>query len=184
MRFCSKTEFHTSHRYIYRSQFLNYIWIPKVPFSKDDSLLFYRFCDKDTGRCSDGCATGYYLHSDNNCKACQFCINGSCDPITGSCDIGCIDGYFKAPNGFCSACSEACKDRICDRVTGACTKVIHILFCFQDFTELVISYGPGHAKMCLMCLMAYANNSLISTSVVRCLDSMTCILAISKVSRF
>ena len=44
-----------------------------------------------------------------------------------------------------------------------------------------------------MCLMAYANNkgadqpmhphSLISTFVVRCLDSI-CILAISKVSRF
>ena len=51
--------------------------------------------------------------------------------------------------------------------------------------------GPGHAKMCLM---PYANNkgvdqpayphSLISTFVVRCLDSMICILAISKVSRF
>ena len=51
--------------------------------------------------------------------------------------------------------------------------------------------GPDHAKMCLM---AYANNkgadqpahprSLISTFIVRCLDSMTCILAISKVSRF
>ena len=50
--------------------------------------------------------------------------------------------------------------------------------------------GPGHAKMCLM---AYANNkgadqpvhphSLISTFVVRCLDSI-CILTISKVSRF
>ena len=49
---------------------------------------------------------------------------------------------------------------------------------------------PGHAKMCL----SYANNkgadqlahphSLISTFVVRCLDSMVCILAISKVSRF
>ena len=52
-------------------------------------------------------------------------------------------------------------------------------------------YGPGHAKMCLM---PYANNkgadqpahphNLISTTVVRCLDSMICILAISKVSRF
>ena len=51
--------------------------------------------------------------------------------------------------------------------------------------------GPGHAKMCLM---PYANNkgadqpahsrSLISTFVVRCLDSMICILAISEVSRF
>ena len=44
------------------------------------------------------------------------------------------------------------------------------------------------------CLKPYANNkvadqpahprSLISTFVVRCLDSMICILAISKVSRF
>ena len=44
------------------------------------------------------------------------------------------------------------------------------------------------------CLMPYANNkgadqpahprSLISTFVVRCLDSMICVLAISKVSRF
>ena len=50
--------------------------------------------------------------------------------------------------------------------------------------------GPGHAKTCLM---PYANNkgadqpahpsSLISTFVVRCLDSRICILAISKVSR-
>ena len=48
-------------------------------------------------------------------------------------------------------------------------------------------YGPGHAKTCLM---PYANNkgadqpahprSLISTFVVRCLDSMICILALSK----
>ena len=51
--------------------------------------------------------------------------------------------------------------------------------------------GAGHAKMCLM---PYANNkgadqpvhpcSLISTFVVRCLDSMICILALSKCSRF
>ena len=44
-----------------------------------------------------------------------------------------------------------------------------------------------------MCLMPYANNkgadqathprSLISTIVVRCLDGMICILAISKVSK-
>ena len=50
---------------------------------------------------------------------------------------------------------------------------------------------PGHAKMCLM---TYANNkgadqpahpcSLISTFVVCCLDSIICILALSKVSRF
>ena len=51
--------------------------------------------------------------------------------------------------------------------------------------------GPGHVKICLM---PYANNkgtdqpvhpcSLISTFVVRCLDSMICILALSKVLRF
>ena len=45
-----------------------------------------------------------------------------------------------------------------------------------------------------MCLMAYVNNkgadqpahphSLISTFVVHCLDSMTCILTIPKVSRY
>ena len=56
---------------------------------------------------------------------------------------------------------------------------------------LKASVGPGQVKMCLM---PYANNkgadqpahprSLISTFVVRYLDSMTCILAISKVSRF
>ena len=51
--------------------------------------------------------------------------------------------------------------------------------------------GPGHAKMCHM---LYANNkgadqpahprSLISTFAVRCLDSMICILALSKVKKF
>ena len=45
-----------------------------------------------------------------------------------------------------------------------------------------------------MCLMVYANNngadkpahprSLISTFVVRCLENMICIVALSKVSRF
>ena len=41
-----------------------------------------------------------------------------------------------------------------------------------------VAFGLGHAKMCLMPC------SLISTFVVRCLDSVICILAISKVSRF
>ena len=53
--------------------------------------------------------------------------------------------------------------------------------------NLIRIKGPGHAKTCLM---SYANNkgadqpahprTLISTFVVRCLDSMICILAISK----
>ena len=51
-----------------------------------------------------------------------------------------------------------------------------------------ISFGPGHVKTCLM---SYANSkgadqpahprSLISTFIVRCLDSTMCILAIAKV---
>ena len=61
----------------------------------------------------------------------------------------------------------------------------------QIFVRLIsLINGPGHAKMCFI---PYTNNksadqpahprSLISTFVVRCLDSMICILAISKVSR-
>ena len=46
-------------------------------------------------------------------------------------------------------------------------------------TRLII--GPGHAKTCLI---PYANNKGADQSVVRCLDSTICILAISKVSRF
>ena len=56
---------------------------------------------------------------------------------------------------------------------------------------IILINGPGHMKTCLI---PYANNkgadqpahprNLISTFVVRCLDSMICILAISKVSRF
>ena len=57
--------------------------------------------------------------------------------------------------------------------------------------QTLMSYGPGHAKTSLM---PYANNkgtdppahprSPINTFAVRYLDSMICILAISKVSRF
>ena len=53
-----------------------------------------------------------------------------------------------------------------------------------------LQVGPGHAKMCLM---PYANNkgadqpahprSLISTFVVRCLDSIIPLVSISEMSR-
>ena len=53
------------------------------------------------------------------------------------------------------------------------------------------TFGPGHAKTCLM---PYANNkgadqpahprSLISAFVVRCLDSMICVLCSIQSSRF
>ena len=61
---------------------------------------------------------------------------------------------------------------------------------FYLYIAILIT-GPGHAKMCLM---LYANNksadqpahprSLISTFIVRYLDSMIYILPLSKVSRF
>ena len=60
-------------------------------------------------------------------------------------------------------------------------------FLYQNVDDKTL-YGPGHAKTCLK---PYTNNegadqpahsrNLISTFVVRCLDSMICILAISKV---
>ena len=67
------------------------------------------------------------------------------------------------------------------------------MFVFAEIQSktLALVNEPGHAKICLM---PYANNkgadqpahlhSLISTFVVRCLDSMISILALSKVSRF
>ena len=65
------------------------------------------------------------------------------------------------------------------------------ILCLCSILLLPVLYGPGHAKTCLM---LYAINkgadqpahprSLISTFVVCCLDSMICILRISKVSRF
>ena len=74
-----------------------------------------------------------------------------------------------------------------------CTYNTQATASFVPFFTLIVYtiYGSGHAEICLM---PYANNkdadqpahprSLISTFVVRCLDSMICILAISKVSRF
>ena len=71
---------------------------------------------------------------------------------------------------------------------------LHIIYLV--ILKLHVYSGLGHiwARSCEMCLMTYANNkgadqpahprSLISTFVVRCLDSMIRILAISKVSRF
>ena len=66
-----------------------------------------------------------------------------------------------------------------------------LMFFFFFVSMQYMLIGPGHAKTCLM---PYANNksadqpahprSLISTLVVRWLDSMICMLAISKVSRF
>ena len=57
-------------------------------------------------------------------------------------------------------------------------------------TQIRLTRGPGHAKMCLM---PYANykgadqpahpRSLISTFVVQCLDSIMPLVSISEISR-
>ena len=65
-----------------------------------------------------------------------------------------------------------------------------LLICCMTYHAYDRIYGPGHAKMCLM---TYANNkgadqpahprSLISTFVVRCLDSIMPLVSISEISR-
>ena len=74
---------------------------------------------------------------------------------------------------------------------GICKYWICKGFFTPSFVTTEVFYWPGHVKTCLM---PYANNkgvdqlahlhSLITTFVVCCLDSMLCILAISKVSKF
>ena len=62
-----------------------------------------------------------------------------------------------------------------------------VMPCIRNDNPLVNSIYK-YADMWITCFMPYANNkgadqrSLISTIVVHCLDSMICILAISKVS--
>ena len=60
----------------------------------------------------------------------------------------------------------------------------------SSILNIKLRYGPSHVKMCLM---PYANNkgadqpahprSLISTFVVRCLDSIMPLVPISEISR-
>ena len=76
------------------------------------------------------------------------------------------------------------------KVSQSTHTAILISFSVARKSTLDISW----ASSCETCLMSYTNNkgadqtahprSLISTFVVHCLDSMICILAISKVSRF
>ena len=89
---------------------------------------------------------------------------------------------------------------VCDNMTHWCEKNVATCDFHVTLTKSLVRYmkhgftstnGPSHAKMCLM---PYANNkgadqpvhphSLISIFVGHCLDSMICILATSKVSRF
>ena len=77
--------------------------------------------------------------------------------------------------------------------TRYCVGFVHELLsqCNDNPINIAVltAIGPGHAKTCLT---PYSNNkgadqsahlrSLISTFVVRCLDSMICMLVISKVS--
>ena len=80
---------------------------------------------------------------------------------------------------FKHACTSSCK-----------IQNLHYL-CIQrpSYTGCLIRYEPGHKKTCLM---SYANNkaadqpahpcSLISTFVVRCLDSVMSLVSVTKIS--
>ena len=77
-------------------------------------------------------------------------------------------------------------------------RIIKVYLKFGDVTSFQLHFWHfekiGNFGRAKMCLMPYANNkgadqpahprSLISTFVVHCLDSVICILALSKVSRF
>ncbi|XP_046582163.1 scavenger receptor class F member 2-like isoform X3 [Haliotis rubra] len=52
----------------------------------------HRPCDKDTGKCLEGCVRGRHGgHCDQPCS--QNCINTSCNQPNGGCTLGCTDGY-------------------------------------------------------------------------------------------
>ena len=79
----------------------------------------------------------------------------------------------------------------CRHWSGCSSEAVFRVYTACPIWAYTLLYGPRHAKMCLM---PDANNkgadqpahprSLISTFVVRCLDSMICMPVISKVSRF
>ena len=84
--------------------------------------------------------------------------------------------HFEPRSEFYQACPDFTSVRLLlDKIK---------LYTIQNYKRLALLYGPGHVKTCLM---SYTNNkgadqpahthSLISTFVVRCLDSMICILA-------
>ncbi|XP_071078674.1 multiple epidermal growth factor-like domains protein 6 [Haliotis cracherodii] len=105
-----------------------------------------RHCQKDTGKCSEGCVRG--RHGDHCDQLCSpNCIKNSCIQLKGECTIGCMEGYS---GYFCNIttvstvqgvpvcewgkyghnCDRLCSDdcglyhgtklRPCDKVTGKC----------------------------------------------------------------
>ncbi|XP_048246201.1 cell death abnormality protein 1-like isoform X2 [Haliotis rufescens] len=51
-----------------------------------------RHCQKDTGKCSEGCVRGWHGdHCDQLCS--PNCIKTTCNQPKGACTLGCIDGY-------------------------------------------------------------------------------------------
>ena len=83
------------------------------------------------------------------------------------------------------------KNRVlfCNNSPGFKERSILSDFSVKGATDLSYNYGPGYAKTCLM---LHANNkradqpahprSLISTFVVRCLDSIWPLVSVSEIS--
>ncbi|XP_071078677.1 multiple epidermal growth factor-like domains protein 10 [Haliotis cracherodii] len=115
-----------------------------------------RHCQKDTGKCSEGCVRG--RHGDHCDQLCSpNCINNSCIQLNGGCTIGCINGssgYFcnistgsqiqttvsavqgvtvcewgKYGHNCDQLCSPNCMGTKCNQPNGECT-----LGCIDGYT--------------------------------------------------
>ena len=92
--------------------------------------------------------------------------------------------------GYASICTTLSRQRTIKVLPTEHTVKTLVRLCGSESGWVHISFEPGHEKMCLM---SYANNkgtdqsahlgSLISTFVVRCLDSTISLDSIAEISR-
>ncbi|XP_060069524.1 multiple epidermal growth factor-like domains protein 6 [Ylistrum balloti] len=81
----------------------------------------FKKCEKFSGYCSNGCASGYYgLTCEEECRNCQPDTNNMtvCDFTSGSCQDGCLAGHFGLTCNF--TCGNNCLNNICERTDGSC----------------------------------------------------------------
>ncbi|XP_046327732.1 scavenger receptor class F member 2-like isoform X1 [Haliotis rufescens] len=76
-----------------------------------------RYCDRDTGRCLEGCVLGRWGHQCDKVCA-RNCGQSSCHQDVGTCLLGCIDGWF---GQLCDTpCPENCLENRCNQLRGYC----------------------------------------------------------------